>query len=96
MATCETCRCPKCGSTEVDMPRTYGPAMRLQHCQRLCLSCGHEGRQWPSVAEAHRDPEWTEASDGDLRDLSVVGRTYSGPRSISRPVHEVPAHQPGA
>lgn len=36
-------RCPKCGSNDIDHPRTYGADMKFLGCRPMCRTCGHEG-----------------------------------------------------
>lgn len=42
--------CPKCGCTDIDHPRHYGPGMRFQGCSAYCKQCRHE--EW---FETHRE-----------------------------------------
>lgn len=51
-------KCPKCGSTNTDMPRAYAPNGLLIYCLRNCHDCGHEGTKHLTVEAAQKDPEW--------------------------------------
>jgi predicted RNA-binding Zn-ribbon protein involved in translation (DUF1610 family) len=49
--------CPKCGSENVDVPRTYEtrePSPRFVHAQPECLDCGQRGEKYDNISDAFK------------------------------------------